>query len=67
MSATAHHQAHLTSDAFARAARRDTARARWRLRAVQAEIAEFGPDGDPGLVSVTDELDHLELAAAARP
>ncbi|MFD3688166.1 hypothetical protein ACFWTE_25485 [Nocardiopsis sp. NPDC058631] len=67
MSATAHDQAHLTSDAFTRAARRDTARARRLLRAVRAEIVEFGPDGDPDLARVTDELDHLELAAAARP
>ncbi|GAA0988172.1 MULTISPECIES: hypothetical protein [Nocardiopsidaceae] len=67
MSATASHQAHPVSDQFARAASRDTSRARWRLRAVRAEIVEFGPDGDPDLVRVTDELEHLELAAAARP
>lgn len=63
----AHDQAHLSTVPLARTTHRDTSRARWRLRAVQAELAEFGPDGDPDLARVTDELDLLDLAAAARP
>ncbi|WP_150246417.1 hypothetical protein [Nocardiopsis quinghaiensis] len=52
---------------YARTGRRDTARARWRLRAIRADIAEFGPAGDPDLAQASEELDLLEVAAAARP
>ncbi|WP_017569618.1 hypothetical protein [Nocardiopsis halotolerans] len=47
--------------------RRATARARWRLRATRADIAEFGPVDAPELEHVAEELDLLELADAARP
>ncbi|WP_435111073.1 hypothetical protein [Nocardiopsis synnemataformans] len=47
--------------------RRDVSRARWRLRAIQADIVEFGPAGDPDLVRAAEALDLLELADAARP
>lgn len=64
----AHHQVFLPDRApSVRTARHDTARARWRLRAIQSEIAEFGPDADPELARVTEELDLLETASAARP
>jgi hypothetical protein len=55
---------HLTDP---RGGRRDVSRARWRLRALQADIVEFGPAGDPDLVRAAEELDLLELADAARP
>ena len=50
----------LTDPADLRAARR-------RLRAQQADLAEFGTPGDPALVRAADDLDLLELEAAARP
>ena len=53
--------------ASARAARRDTSRARWRLRAEHADIVEFGPSESPELSRVRQELDLLETAADARP
>ncbi|WP_285734340.1 hypothetical protein [Nocardiopsis sp. ATB16-24] len=53
--------------ASARAARRDTSRARWRLRADHADILEFGAPQSPELARVRQELDLLEIAADARP
>ncbi|MEU1902451.1 hypothetical protein ABZ512_29120 [Nocardiopsis dassonvillei] len=50
-----------------RGGRRDVSRARWRLRAVHADMVEFGPAGDPELARMAEELDLLELADAARP
>lgn len=47
--------------------RREVTRARWRLRAIQADIVEFGPAGDPDLERAAEALDLLELADAARP
>ncbi|MFD6953529.1 hypothetical protein A6A08_23455 [Nocardiopsis sp. TSRI0078] len=65
---TAHDRALLDDQApYARTGRRDTARARWRLRAIQADIAEFGSPEDPDLAQAREELDLLETAAAARP
>ncbi|WP_159945605.1 MULTISPECIES: hypothetical protein [unclassified Nocardiopsis] len=63
---TVHGHARL-DDPSARADRRATARAGWRLRADIADITEFGSAEDPALAHASRELDLLETAAAARP
>ncbi|CAL9380069.1 hypothetical protein SUDANB121_01048 [Nocardiopsis dassonvillei] len=45
----------------------DLRSARRRLRAERADLAEFGSPDDPALARVCDDLDLLELEAAARP
>ncbi|WP_306366993.1 hypothetical protein [Nocardiopsis sp. CC223A] len=45
----------------------DLRSARRRMRAELADLAEFGVPGDPALVRAADDLDLLELEAAARP
>ncbi|NYH54741.1 MULTISPECIES: hypothetical protein [Nocardiopsis] len=69
MSATTVREQALLDDQtpYVRTGRRDTARARWRLRAVRADIAEFGSAEDPDLARAHEELYLLETAEAARP
>lgn len=50
----------LTDPADLRAARRG-------LRAELADLTEYGTPGDPALARAADDLDLLELEAAARP